>query len=206
VTLRVLLWLTALFSGVIVWLPLVRGATQGDAYHWALAGGIGGSGVGGSYWMLPPAAALVFYLLYLGWRGARPPFHVLLLAFHLPLAAAVTYAARTDPAGFRFEGATLGVSVPLATIGPLIFLGTAALAILWAVRDLRSGSRRERVPWVWTKASRVRAAIVVLLVPLEVILFHAGGLQSVPNLIGVGAVGWQWILINRILAGSREVG
>ena len=51
-TLRVLLWWTALVSGVLVWLPLVRGATQGAAYRWALSPGIGGRGVGGDYWLL----------------------------------------------------------------------------------------------------------------------------------------------------------
>ena len=34
--LRALLWWTALVSGVLVWLPLVRGATQGAAYRWQL--------------------------------------------------------------------------------------------------------------------------------------------------------------------------
>ena len=46
----VILWWTALFAGVLVWLPLVRGATQGTAYQWALGGGIGGRGIGGAYW------------------------------------------------------------------------------------------------------------------------------------------------------------
>jgi hypothetical protein len=206
VTLRVLLGLTALFSGVLVWLPLVRGATQGAPYRWSLADGIGGSGVGGWYWILPIAAVFVLYLLYLGWRGARPPFHALLLAFHLPLAAAVTYAARTDPDNFRLQGETIGLDISLGVIGPILFTAVAALAVLWVVRDLRSGRRRDKVPWVWTRATKVRAALVVLLVPFEVILFHSGGLQSVPNLIGVALVAWQWAMINLVLAGAREVG
>jgi hypothetical protein len=206
VTLRVLLWLTALFSGVLVWLPLVRGATQGAPYHWALADGIGGSGIGGWYWILPIAAVFVLSLLCLGWRGARWPFHLLLLAFHLPLAAAVVYAAWSDPEGFRLEGETIGLNVSLAVVGPLLFCGVAALAVLWVVRDLRAKRPRPPVPWVWTRAAKLRAALVVLLFPLEVILFRSGGMQSAPNMIGVAAVGWQWIMINLVLAGARDVG
>jgi hypothetical protein len=83
--------------GILVWLPLVRGATQGTAYQWSLAAGIGCCGIGGAYWVLLVGAAFVLSLLYLGWRGGRQPFHWLLLAFHVPLAVAVTRAAWINP-------------------------------------------------------------------------------------------------------------
>jgi hypothetical protein len=70
----VILWWTALFAGILVWLPLVRGATQGAAYRWALAPGIGGRGIGGGYWVLILGAAFVLSLLFFGWRGGRQPF------------------------------------------------------------------------------------------------------------------------------------
>src|SRR5688572_3488613 len=97
----VILWWTALVAGILVWLPLVRGATQGPEYRWVLGAGIGGRGIGGDYWMLIPAAAYVFSLLFLGWRGGRQPFHWLLLGFHLPLAWVVTNAAWANPRGLR---------------------------------------------------------------------------------------------------------
>ncbi len=198
-----LLWWTALVGGVLIWLPLTRGATQGRAYQWALTDGVGGRGIGGWYGGLVLGAAFLIPLLALGWRGARPPFHGLLLAFHLPLAAAVTYAAWKDPEGLRIEGATLGFSVSLAFIGPLLFLSAAAAAVFWVVRDLRSGADREPAPWVWTRATRVRLLLFVAIVPLEVVLFRSGGIQSLQNMVGVGLVGWQWILLNRILSGAR---
>ena len=155
--LLVILWWTALVAGILVWLPLVRGATQGTAYRWALADGIGGQGVGGAYWLLIVGSVFVFSLLYLGWRGARQPFHWLLLGFHVPLAAAVAYAALTDPQRFRFEGATIGVDVSLALIGPVLFCGVAVAAIAWVVRDLQV--RRSREPGFrgWTRAARIRS-------------------------------------------------
>jgi hypothetical protein len=200
----VILWWTALVAGVLVWLPLVRGATQGAAYRWSLAAGIGGRGIGGAWWALVPGAAFVVSLLYLGWRGGRRPFHWLLLGFHVPLAAAVTYAAWTDPQGFRFEGATAGLDVSLAVIGPVLFCGVAGAAIVWVVRDLRARRPRELAPWAWTRAARVRLLLLVTIVPLEVALFRSGGIESTRNMIGVAFVGWQWVLLNRILAGARR--
>jgi len=198
-----ILWWTALVAGVLVWLPLMRGATQGAAYRWELVRGIGGQGIGGDYWMLVVAAAFVLVLLDLGWRGGRKPFHWLLLMFHLPLAAGVTWAAVTDPAGFRFEGATIGLDVSLALIGPVLFCGVAIAAIGWVVRDLRAGRAQERVPWVWTRATRIRLAILLALIPLEVVLFRSAGIQSTQNVIGVALVGWQWVLVNLILSRAR---
>jgi hypothetical protein len=198
----ILCW-TALVSGILVWLPLVRGATQGSAYQWALADGIGGHGIGGDYWMLVPAAAFVIALLYFGWRGGRPPFHGLLLAFHLPLAVAVTYAAWNNPRGFRFEGATVGLDVSLALVGPVLFCGFATAAIFWVVRDVPVRRAQEPVPWVWTRATRARLLLCVFLIPLEVVMFRSGGIQSASNLIGVALVGWQWVLLNLILARAR---
>lgn len=200
----VILWWTALCAGILVWLPLVRGATQGTAYRWALAAGIGGRGIGGAYWMLILAAAFVLSLLYLGWRGGRQPFHWLLLGFHVPLAAAVMYAASTDPQGFRFEGATIGIDTSLAVIGPLVVCGFASAAIIWVVRDLRARRSRELAQWAWTRAARVRLLLLVAVVPLEVVLFRSGGIQSTQNMIGVALIGWQWVLLNRILAGARR--
>jgi hypothetical protein len=201
--LRIILWWTAVVAGVLVWLPLVRGATQGAAYSWGLAPGVGGRGTGGDYAFLLATAVFVGSLLYLGWRGARQPFHWLLLLFHLPLAGLVLFAAVRDPNALRFQGATIGVDVSLAVVGPILFCGFAALALFWVVRDLTSGRVAERIPWIWTRGTRVRAVLVVALVPIESVLFHMGAIQSGPNLAGVGLVFWQWVMINRMLASSR---
>jgi hypothetical protein len=202
--LRVLLSWTALVSGVLVWLPLVRGVTQGSIYRWAFAPGIGGRGVGGDYWLLLVAAVFVGVLLYTGWRGARRPFHWLLLLFQVPLAGAVAYAVWRNPEDLRFEGATLGIDVSLAIAGPLLFGGFAALAVLWVVQDLRSGRVATLVPWVWTRATRVRAVLIAVLFPLEALLFRSGGIQSGANVVGVTLVFWQWVMINRALASARS--
>ena len=198
----VLVW-TAVVAGVLVWLPLVRGATQGVAYRWSLAPGAGGRGMGGAYWALVIAAVFVGYLLYRGWRGAPQPFHWFLLLFHVPLAALTVYAAARNPEILRFEGATIGVDVSLAVVAPIVFGVFAGLALFWVVHDLRSRRAAAPVPWVWTRAARVRAVLVLALLPVESVLFHLGAIQSTANVAGVTLVFWQWVMINRALAGSR---
>ena len=198
----VLVW-TAIVAGVLVWLPLVRGVTQGAAYRWSLAPGAGGQGIGGAYWVLVIAAIFVGYLLYRGWRGAPQPFHWLLLLFHLPLAALTLYAAARHPDALQFQGATIGADVSLAVVAPIVFSVFAGLAVLWVVHDLRSRRAATTMPWVWTRAARIRTALVIALLPVESVLFHLGGLQSTANLVGVSIVFWQWVMINRALATSR---
>ncbi len=202
--LLVILCWTAIVAFILVWLPLVRGATQGAAYRWALADGIGGQGIGGDYWLIVVAAAFVFALLNLGWRGAPRPFHWLLLAFHVPLAAAVTYAAWRTPHDFRFEGATIGADVSLAVLGPVLFCGGALAAIFWVIRDVHVGRPRERARWAWTRGARIRLWLLLGLVPIEMLLFRSGGIESPQNVVGVALVGWQWVLLNRLLAGARR--
>src|SRR6185295_10849706 len=74
---------------IIVWLPFVRGLMDGDAYEWGnefFGKRFGGHGVRGDYWLLVIEAAFGIFLLYLGWRGARPPFHWLLLFWQILIA------------------------------------------------------------------------------------------------------------------------
>lgn len=202
--LTVILCWTWLVAGVLVWLPLVRSTTQGNPYRWTWSGTVGGVGTAGDYWLLLVAMVFIFSLMYLGWRGARRPFHWLLLLFHLPLAAAVGYAAWTNPKDLRWEGATIGVNISLAKVGPALFGGFAILSILWVVRDLKAGRTRALVPWMWTRSSRIRLILILAAVPVEVVLFHAGGIQSMQNLIGVSLVFWQWAMVNRVLAASSS--
>jgi hypothetical protein len=73
-------------------------------------------------------------------------------------------------------------------------------AIVWLVRDLRTPPARPLAPWIWTRSARVRLLLVALGVVVETVLFRSGNLTSVQNIIGVAIVGWQWIVLNRVLA------
>ena len=197
--LKVLLLWTSLVTGVLTWLPMIRGLVEGSVYHWQFAEGIGGRGTGGAFLALPVAAALAFSLLYLGWRGARQPFHWLFLIFHGAFAAIVFYAAATRPDQLFFEGATWGIAISLVRIGPVLSGAILVSAVFWVVRDLRSGRHPAAPPWIWTRSKRVRLALVIGMVPVQVVLLRTWGPLGTAAMLGVGLTVWQWLMITHRL-------
>jgi hypothetical protein len=191
----ILIW--TMLTLIIVWLPFVRGLMDGDSYHWANSfwgKEIGGSGVHGDYWILLVQAVVGIAVLYLGWRGARQPFHWLLLLWLIPLAVQACYDSFTAPEEYRFRGDTLGVDVSLAWVGPLLYGAFALLAIVWVIRDLRSA--RERVTPEWARLSRVLLLIAVILLPIQFVLLRFGEQHSPRDQMGVILTMLQWVLIN----------
>lgn len=187
--LRALLHWTAVTT-LVFWLALIRSAFDGSTYVWALGGGIGGRGLQGDLWVLLLGTAYAITLLWLGWRGARQPFHWMLLAWHLALAAGVTYLAVTRPDGFTFRGDTLGLEFSLAFLGPILFGGFALLAIHWVIRDLRS---RDARPVTWTKENRNRALLLLALIPVQFVLLRFGEPHGTTDAIGVVVTIVQWL-------------
>lgn len=191
----ILIW--TVFTLIIVWLPLIRGIMDGDAYQWGYTfWGIqaGGRGIRGDYWVLVLQAIFGFTLLYLGWRGAKPPFHWLLLLWHFSLATQAIYNSLTFPEEYRFRGDTLGVDVSLAWVGPLFFGGFALLSLLWVVRDLKRN--RERIGPQWTRANQILLLIAASLLPLQFVLLRYGVQHGRNDQIGVLLTMLQWVLIN----------
>lgn len=194
--LRVILIWTAI-TLIIVWLPLVRGLMDGESYQWgnSFAGmQLGGRGVRGDYWFLVIQAAFGICLLYLGWRGARPPFHWLLVLWQLLIAGQACYNAFTSPEDYRFQGDTLGVDVSLAWVGPVFAGGFALLSIFWVLRDLRT--RPKKVVPEWGRANFVFLLIVLGLLPIQFVLLRFGEPHGTRDQIGVILTMTQWILIN----------
>lgn len=197
--LRALLGWTAL-STIIFWLPFVRGLFDGQTYEWGLAGR-GGTGVSGDYWMPVLGVILALAIRYFGWRGARMPFHALLLLWVVPLGAGATWLTLTRPEDFRFQGDTLGVDVSLAWAGPVIFGGFALLGIFWVVRDLLSGRKREAPPWRPVN-QRMLIALAALL-PIQFVLLRFGVPHGTTDQIGVILTMLQWFLLGAALAPKR---
>ena len=190
----ILLW--TMLTMIIVWLPLVRGLMDGDSYQWAnvfWGFQFRGRGIHGDYWLLLLQAVFGLTLLYLGWRGARQPFHWLLLLWHVPIGLQATYESLTSPEDYRFRGDTLGVDVSLAWVGPLVFGGFALLSLWWVVRDLKSGQKHE-VPQ-WTFANRLLPLIAVGLLPIQFVLLRFGPQHGPGDQAGVILTMLQWLLI-----------
>jgi hypothetical protein len=191
----ILIW-TAI-TLIIVWLPFVRGLMDGSTYQWGnyfFGMQFGGRGVHGDYWLLVLQAVFGIFLLYLGWRGARPPFHWLLLLWQILLAAQACYNSFTSPEDYRFQGDTLGVDVSLAWVGPVLAGGFALLSILWVVRDLRT--RREKVLPKWSRANFTFLLIVLGLLPIQFVLLRFGEPHGPRDQVGVILTMTQWILIS----------
>src|SRR5262245_57936657 len=100
--LRALLIWTSLTT-VIFWLPTIRCAFDGPTYEWGFLG-LGGQGVSGDYWFPLLGSGLALLIQFLGWRGARLPFHPLLAGWHLLLAGGAIVATARNPEDFRFQG------------------------------------------------------------------------------------------------------
>lgn len=189
--LRALLAWTALTT-LIFWLPLVRSLMDGDTYEWGLFG-LGGHGLHGDLWLPALGAALALSIRWLGWRGARLPFHALLLLWLVPLGAGATYLSITQPEDFRFRGDTMSLDVSLAPAGILLFGGFAALAVFWVVRDLRTGRRHEAPPW--TRTNKILVFGLLALLPLQFILLRFGKPHGITDQIGVVLTILQWLLV-----------
>ena len=191
----ILIW--TMLTLIIIWLPLVRGLMDGDNYQWGnsfFGRDLGGHGLHGDYWFLLLQAALGLVLLYLGWRGAQPPFHWLLLLWHTSLGLQAVYNSLTFPEEYRFKGDTLGVDVSLAWVGPLFFGGFALLSVLWVVRDLKS--RREKAAPEWIRVNWVLLLIAVGFLPIQFVLLRFGEQHGPRDQAGVLLTMLQWVLIN----------
>jgi hypothetical protein len=191
----ILVW--TMLTLIIVWLPLVRGLMDGDSYQWGnsfFGFDVGGHGLHGDYWVLLLEATFGLILLYLGWRGARQPFHWMLLLWHIPLGLQAAYNALSSPEDYRFRGDTLGVDVSLAWVGPLFFGGFALLSILWVIRDIKSGQKRDLPQW--TQVNWLLLLIAVSLLPVQFVLLRFGPQHGPGDQAGVLLTMLQWVLIN----------
>lgn len=178
---------------VFIWLPLNRGLLDGPTYEWGLVA-LGGAGLGGDYWVLPLLFLLNGSVLYLGWRGARRPFHWLLLLLLLINAAQSTLLAVAGPEDLVLQGDTLGAKFPIGKAlltADLLFL---ALGILWVWRDLRSRSDRYPIPWI--RRNRRLLTIYFALIPVQFVLLRFGEPHGTTDQIGVVLTIAQLILLN----------
>lgn len=191
--LRVLLTWTSLTT-LIFWLPAVRSAFDGRSYEWGL-GGMRGAGLSGDYWFPLLIAGFACWLVTRGWCGARPPFRWVFLAWHVLLAVLVIERAIALGDNLTWEGDTLGLSMPLQWVGPLVFVTAACAAIYWASRD-RSSVERLEPPH--DGINRLVAMVTLALLPIMFLLLRFGTPHGLTDQIGtIIAIGF-WFLLPRV--------
>jgi hypothetical protein len=193
--LRLLLFWTTVTT-LPFWLIFIRGAFDGPTYQWGLFG-FAGAGIDSDYWLPVAGTILALAMLILGWRGARAPFHWLLVAWHFLLAGLITYGAVTLGDQFRLQGDTLGLSVPLGQVGVVFFGGMAALVAYWVYRDLRFGGPREAP--AWTAANRRWMWVLLGFLPVQLLLLRVGPPDGPADQAGVVLTIAQWFLLAEAL-------
>jgi hypothetical protein len=194
--LNFILTLTSL-TMIAVWLPLVRGLMDGDSYRWGhtlFGRNFSGSGVGGDYWFLTTQAVFGISLVYFGWRGAREPFHWLLLLWNAVFTANAFYNAINFPENYRFQGDTLGIDISVAWAAPLFWSVLTLLSVKWVSRNLKRNERRI-IP-AWNRTNKLLLAAALSLLPLQFVLLRFGAQHGANDQIGVILTMLQWMLLN----------
>lgn len=203
---RVLLHWTALTT-VIFWLPLVRSLFDGSSYRWQLFR-YSGEGVGGDLWFLLLGTGFAVWMLYLGWRGARPPFHFLLVGWHALITAALIWVVVRAAESLVLRGDTLGLEVPLGLAGPFVLGGFAIASAVWVAQDFLSGRKPYQPSWT-LRELRILGVFAAAL-PVQFVLLRFGPPDGTTDQIGVILTLAQWLLIGLALqprpAAGRRTG
>lgn len=197
--LKSLLFVTAGWM-ILTWLPLIRGLFDGPSYEWGTSffgRGFGGAGLSSDAWVLALQMLLGGGILYLGYRGPRPPFHALILiwlGFH---AANFLYASVTDPEALMFHGDTLGVHVNLGYGVVAVFGAFFVLACAWVWRDLKMKPAWPKPEW--TGRNRALWWVAGGLLPVQFVLLRFGEPHGLSDQIGVILTMAQWAIIQAAL-------
>ncbi len=193
-------WTT--FVTVFTWTPTMRMFLKPEISQWSIFG-ISGSGRSPGFWILPTAAVLALFLFYLEGRGRmRGLFHGLLLAWHLPLTAAIVYVSLRQGPEAKFVGGAWGVQIPLPILAlPFVFF--SALAVRWVLAE-----RRGEIPVPtarWTEISGRKLLAAALLLPLIVAFFDLGEGFDTRARIAIVACVVQWILLAEGLGRPKKL-
>jgi hypothetical protein len=188
-----LILIYVLLSGFTYWLPTIRGLFDGPSYTWSGWMGIGGTGVGGQYWILLIFTALMTIVVFLGWRGTLKPFRWLLLIwFMLLVVESGTWFFSSETV--QLKGDTLGIELSLGKIifpFDILFL---SLSCLWLIRDIRSNHPHQSPSW--KRLNRHLLILFFCLLPLQFIFLRFFDHNKIFDLMGVFLTIGQWILLN----------
>jgi hypothetical protein len=182
-----------LFTTTFLWTPTMRMFLKPEVSQWSLFG-LSGSGREGAFWVFPAAAGLALLLFYLEGRGRlRALVHALLLAWHLPVTAALLYGAGVGGPDAVFVGAAWGWEVRLALLA-VPFVAFTSLAVVWTAREVGRGPSVERAGW--TDVDRGPLVGAAALLPVATVLFRLGG-EGFDALVrlAIAANILQWVLL-----------
>ena len=156
------------FAPIAVFSAFAVNAMSDPTTNWVI-GPLEGKGASPSLFLVIALVAIGWLVLGLGWRGAGSLFKVLLIFWHVGLAAAAS-ALVLGSGGFQFEGAAIGFTISLQILGPVMTLATLALSIYWAWGDMRQGAPNRTVSPI-RKKNKVSLTVGVVGVAVCAVLF-----------------------------------
>ena len=163
-----LAWTT--FTAVFPTIVLYRAAVQPN-YEWGFFG-VTGVGLSPGYLVILVATAWAWGIVYLGRRGTRPLFTVLLVLWNAFLLASIIYGVLRFGSDVDLRGDTMGIRVNLAVIGPVLFGSFLLLSVLWWWRHRNHVGSSAGVPW--SQTAKVLIGLALALVPAIAVLFVLG--------------------------------
>jgi hypothetical protein len=172
-------------------LVLTRSLVQ-PTYRWSNLG-FSGTGLRGDFWFVLVIFLFVAAMMWYGWRGARMPFHLLVILWTGTQSILLIKGVIEHGQRMRFRGDTLGINVWLGWFIPLSVVFTA-LAVVWVVRDFRG--KRQRVKPAWSRCNVIGLSVAAVLWLVAVVLFRTGPLHGPTNVAAVYCIWAFWIILN----------
>jgi hypothetical protein len=193
-----LLFIILIYTGLSVYEPawrlLLRGLFEGADFQWQI-GPIGGSGVGGHYWVVVTIVLYGFVMLWLGWRGGKRPFPGMLLIWALFLLSQSTGLLLS---GSVYVGETIAAEFALDPLLFLVDLTYLILAIVWIARTRRRGDDwLPTAPWQ-RRNWFLSGTAVFLLLPIYLFL-TTGEQHGTSDQLGVILTFVHWLILNAAL-------
>jgi len=165
----VLFWVTVWL--VFTWLVVVRAGVD-PRYVWGFLS-FRGPGATGDYWGMVVVATFAWSVLYMGARGARAPFHAMLVAWNAIYTAIFTRYAIQQGSAATLQGDAWGFEISLQYLGPILFGSFTLMALAWVLRDLRSG-RPSEVKLLPNPQMKRLLCLALAVAPVQFVLFRYG--------------------------------
>ncbi len=197
IALTTLLCLLGFLVAWLWWVPM-RCLLDGNEFQWGSSFGfakLGGNGMLGDFPILVLLSAYIISMIYLGWRGARLPFHIMLFVWCAVEFATATVSAVQNPEAYRFRGDTFGIDISLALVGPTIWGILLLVALFWGTMDLLGKRGKPSFP-KWTRTNTLLIIIVFSMLPVQFLLFQNGQQHGLTDKIALGLTIMQWVLFN----------
>ena len=179
------------------WVPM-RCMMDGNVFQWGNSFGFAslrGNGMMGDFPILVLLSSYIISMIFLGWRGARLPFHIMLVVWCVVEFATATVSAIQNPDAYRFRGDSFGIDISLALVGPTIWALLLTISVIWVITNCVSKQNEKKTPR-WNRTNSTILIVAALFLPVQFLLFQSGEQHGLTDRIALILTIIQWILIN----------